>query len=480
MVQVTASSSSNKTRTSRTRRRCFGRPLSSPSCGWMTALGTTLLLYLGVYYSSTSTLLEQQQQQQQQQQYPRGGVGSTHTTNPIPTSSTITNTVGVLINGGTEKNTSDNAAATTTAAAVITDTTTTILSSPPLPARRPPLLLAYGTKDLKGRTADLVEQAIRAGFRQIVTCGHHVKHDEAATGVGIQHATSDGVPRADLFLQSCFVPVENTQEFHFQPPTSLPEAGKDPDLPTRSLSVDEYAKLSIAEQVHASVQMSLQNLQTTYLDALVFHNFRAKVSNREHILQAWTVLEEYVESGIIHHLGLTSIHDPTWFADFYHHPRVRIKPTIVQNRFHANRHYDTGPMQDIFHSNNNNNNKQPHYPNLQVQRFWLLNGSSGYGRKNRAMAETKGVTPEQLLLGFVMSMNETCLVGTTSVQHMQDDLRIAQCYSTLFDTEHERNAYADKLGMHQQPPTQPLPGRRRSDRSNDRYRNSSAACSNSS
>jgi len=446
----------------------------------MAALGTTLLLYfyLGVYYSSTLTLLEQQQQQQ----YPPAGVTSTSIINPIPTSSTITNTVGVVINGGTEKNTSDNAAATTTAAAVITDTTrttttTTILSPPPPSRRPPPLLLAYGTKDLKGRTAALVEQAIHQGFRQIVTCGHHVKHDEAATGVGIRHTS---VPRAELFLQSCFVPVTNTQEFHFQPPPTVrPEAGKDPDRPTRSWSsVDEYAKLSIAEQVHASVQMSLQNLQTSYLDALVFHNFRAKVSNREHILQAWTVLEEYVESGIIHHLGLTSIHDPTWFADFYHHPRVRIKPTIVQNRFHANRQYDTGPMQDIFHPNNHNN-KQLHYPNLQVQRFWVLNGSSGYGRKNRAMADTKGVTPEQLLLGFVMSMDETCLVGTTSVQHMQDDLRIAQCYPTLFDTEHERNEYAHKLGMHQQPPTQPLPGRR-SDSSNDRNRNSSAACSNSS
>ena len=42
------------------------------------------------------------------------------------------------------------------------------------------------------------------------------------------------------------------------------------------------------------------------------------------------------------------------------------------------------------------------------------------------MAEAKNVTPQQLMLGFVMSMGrETCLVGTNSLQHMKDDVEIS-------------------------------------------------------
>jgi len=298
--------------------------------------------------------------------------------------------------------------------------------------------LAYGTKSLKEKTSELVEQALREGFRHVVTGGHHLAHNESGVGHGWK---ASGLDRSEIFLQTCFVPFGSKTDFSKDPldPDTLPE--------------------SIEEQVRLSVKISLQNLQTEYLDALVFHNFRAKRWGDAEIAMAWAVMEKLVEEGTIKHLGLTSIHDAGWFETFV--GSVKIPPKIVQNRFHSNRGYDID-MEEVFAKHN-----------VQVQRFWLLNGSSGFGRNNKDMAEAKGVTPAQLMLGFVMSMgSQTCLVGTTSQQHMADDVEIAKCYPSLFwgdkptsgdgnsdsGSDSERETYAKKLGLRRPTENAPLPG----------------------
>lgn len=272
--------------------------------------------------------------------------------------------------------------------------------------------LAYGTKSGGAQTAQLVKDAITLGFRHIVTGSHHGAHNE--TGVG--HGWKDsGVQRQDLFLQTCFVPW-NAKEFVTQP--------GDP----------EQAPATIQEQVHNSIRISLSNLQTDYIDAVIFHNFRAKLYPFDEMIQAWGVLESYVDKGVIRHLGMTSVHDEAHWQRLFNVSRIH--PTILQNRFHGNRGYDV-ERQKLFRST----------LGLQLQRFWLLNGSSGQGRNNKDMAERKGMTPQQLLLAFVMSLgSNTCLVGTHNLQHMKDDLEVAKCYRYVFDGEEERQEYAQKLG----------------------------------
>ena len=287
--------------------------------------------------------------------------------------------------------------------------------------------LAYGTKDLKDRTGALVAQAIGEGFRHIVTCGHHQKHNESGVGFGW---TTSGLDRHEIFLQTCFVPFGSTEEFQRQP--------SDP------MFREDWGLETIEDQVHLSVSTSLKNLQTTYIDALIFHNFRAKRWDDNEMMRAWRVFEQYVDNGTIKYLGMTSVHDPEWFDQFY--DSVRIPPIIVQNRFHSNRQYDVN-MQEVFGKRK-----------IQVQRFWLLNGSSGMGRNNKEMADAKNVTPAQLMLGFVMSGSETCLVGTTSLQHMKEDIEISKCYPSLFfgggdNYDADRQTYAQKLGMN---PARPL------------------------
>ena len=107
-------------------------------------------------------------------------------------------------------------------------------------------------------------------------------------------------------------------------------------------------------------------------------------------------------------------------------------------------------MQEIFHGTK--------YSKLQIQRFWILNGSSGGGRFHTELATKKGLSAAQLMLSFVMTQQETCLVGTNNLQHMRDDIVISKCYHTIFHSEQERNDYSKKLGMTQQPVGKQLPG----------------------
>lgn len=272
--------------------------------------------------------------------------------------------------------------------------------------------LAYGTKSGGIETAQLIKDAIHKGFRHIVTGGHHQAHNETGVGIGWK---ASGVSRNEIFLETCFVPWSGRD---FQKQVNDPE----------------QTPATIQEQVHLSIQTSLKNLQTTYIDAVVFHNFRAKLHPFEEMIQAWKILEEYVNKGIIHTLGIVSVHDMNYLERLFN--ESTIQPSIVQNRFHSNRGYDI-QNQPTFKT----------HKELQIQRFWLLNGSSGGGRGNKDMAERKGVTPQQLLLGFVMSLgSQTCLVGTHSLEHMKDDVEMANCYPYIFDNEEERQEYAKKLG----------------------------------
>lgn len=276
--------------------------------------------------------------------------------------------------------------------------------------------LMYGTKSGGPQTAQLVKDAIDSGFRHIATGGHHQAHNESGVGAGWKDSL---VSREELFLQTCFVPWDGND---FQKQATDPES----------------TPASIEEQVRLSIQTSLHNLQTNYLDAVLFHNFRAKLYAYDEMMKAWRVLEDYVKKGTIRYLGMTSVHDAAYLERLM--SDAMVKPSIIQNRFHSNRGYDV-EMHETFMKHK-----------LQVQRFWLLNGSSGGGRKNSDMAGQKNLTPAQLLLAFVMSLgSQTCLVGTHSIEHMKQDVTISKCYNSVFSDldgdDKERKEYATKLGM---------------------------------
>jgi predicted aldo/keto reductase-like oxidoreductase len=64
--------------------------------------------------------------------------------------------------------------------------------------------MMYGTAGKKERTADLVYEAIKAGFRGIDTAAMERHYNEKGAGEGIRRAVQDGlVTREDLWASFC-------------------------------------------------------------------------------------------------------------------------------------------------------------------------------------------------------------------------------------------------------------------------------------
>lgn len=105
----------------------------------------------------------------------------------------------------------------------------------------------YGTAWKKERTADLVSLALKKGFRAIDTACQPRHYNEPGVGQGI---ALSGVDRKEIFLQTKYTPIGG------QDPNNVPY---DPKSPLKT-------------QVRTSLQVSLQNLKTDYLDSLVLHS----------------------------------------------------------------------------------------------------------------------------------------------------------------------------------------------------------------
>lgn len=71
----------------------------------------------------------------------------------------------------------------------------------------------YGTAWKKERTAQLVQLALKSGFRAIDTACQPKHYQEAGVGEGILRS---GIPRDQIFLQTKFTPVDG------QDPNKIP------------------------------------------------------------------------------------------------------------------------------------------------------------------------------------------------------------------------------------------------------------------
>lgn len=121
----------------------------------------------------------------------------------------------------------------------------------------------YGTAWKKDKTADLVEAALLAGFRAIDTACQPKHYNEKGVGEGLVRSK---IERSQLFIQTKYTP------FNGQDPNNVPYNPKDP-IPT---------------QIRTSLQVSLANLQTTYLDSLVLHS---PMNTFDKTMEVWKTFE---------------------------------------------------------------------------------------------------------------------------------------------------------------------------------------------
>lgn len=90
-----------------------------------------------------------------------------------------------------------------------------------------------------------------------------------------------------------------------------------------------------ADQIKQSVEGSLVNLQTSYIDSLVLHS---PLETLDRTKKAWQVLESFVKEGKVKKLGISNCYDFNYFEQLYNY--AEIKPSVLQNRFYSDSNFD--------------------------------------------------------------------------------------------------------------------------------------------
>lgn len=242
--------------------------------------------------------------------------------------------------------------------------------------------LLYGTAWKAERTAELVGKALQLGFRAIDTACQPLHYNERGVGQALQHAA---VARHELFVQTKFSPLQSKDTCPFD------------------------TTLAWSEQVAKSMEISLGNLGTGYVDSLLLH---VPLQSLEETLQVWRAMEAQVASGSAKQLGVSNLYSLDMLRALY--SEATVKPKVVQNRFYSNANFDKKIRAFCLQHG------------MEYQSFWTLTANPYILESGnvKQMAFGLGVTPEQVLFRFLTQEGVSPLTGTTQEAHMRQDLDI--------------------------------------------------------
>jgi diketogulonate reductase-like aldo/keto reductase len=247
--------------------------------------------------------------------------------------------------------------------------------------------LIYGTAWKKERTTALVELALRSGFRGVDTACQPKHYHEAGVGEALSAASSNGLTRSEIYVQTKFTPV----------------AGQDPN------DVPYDRKASLSQQVMQSFETSLRNLRTDYLDGVLLHS---PYPNDGDTLEAWRAMERLYDQGVVRQLGVSNFYEPPRLEALCRN--ARIKPAVIQNRFYAKTHYDKDIRAFCKESG------------IVYESFWTLTANPEVlaAPDMIELAKKYGRSPAQLFFRYLTQLDIACLTGTSSKEHMEQDLSI--------------------------------------------------------
>jgi diketogulonate reductase-like aldo/keto reductase len=256
----------------------------------------------------------------------------------------------------------------------------------PLPNLSTPDFM-YGTAWKEDRTPALTELALRSGFRAIDTANQRKHYFEAGVGQGLAGAYRDGVvTRADLFLQT---------KFTYQD-------GQDHRLP-----YDPDASLSL--QVEQSLTSSFEHLGTDYVDSFLLHGPSSGSEWTIDDQKVWEAMVKERDRGRTRLLGVSNVG--------LHHLQKMIAihseiPAFVQNRCYARLGWDRDVRAFC----------REH--NIIYQGFSLLTANKMVvgDAVVAQIASAAGATPAQVVFGFARAIGILPLTGTSSPEHMTEDL----------------------------------------------------------
>ena len=247
--------------------------------------------------------------------------------------------------------------------------------------------IIYGTAWKKDRTADLVEKAIQAGFRGIDTACQPKHYNEPLVGAALQRIKEHGIEREALFLQTKFTPL----------------SGQDP----RQGPYDENSPIEL--QVSQSFEASIKNLQTEYVDSLVLHS---PMAPHTLLMKVWNAMENIQKTGGARQLGISNCYHTEVIRSLY--ADANVKPAVLQNRFYQETGYDANLRHWCTHHG------------VIYQSFWTLTANPHVLASNavRTIAQKHKKTEAQIFFRYLSHSGIVPLTGTTSEQHMKEDLSI--------------------------------------------------------
>ena len=248
--------------------------------------------------------------------------------------------------------------------------------------------LIYGTAWKQERTAELVIKAVQAGFRGIDTACQPKHYHEAGVGDALMTLQKQGIKREELYVQTKFTPVEGQ------------DAG--------TIPYDKEAPP--AEQVAQSFAASQKNLQSDYVDALLLHTPLFPFS---HLLSVWRAMETIQKSGGARQLGISNCYDLALLKRLY--SEAGVKPALVQNRFYDGSGYDTELRRWCGEQG------------IIYQSFWSLTANPHLLGSEAlfTLARKYRKSEAQIFYAFLNAIGIVPLDGTTSQEHMAEDLEIS-------------------------------------------------------
>jgi diketogulonate reductase-like aldo/keto reductase len=247
--------------------------------------------------------------------------------------------------------------------------------------------LLYGTAWKERRTANLVTQALRMGFRGLDTANQRRHYREAEVGRALLAEWQTGtLHRGDVFVQTKFT-------FRWGQDRRLPY---DPAAP-------------VARQVQQSFDSSLSHLGGDVVDSYLLHAPSVTQGLGRADIEAWRVMESLHDAGKVQFLGVSNF-APDQLLTLLRSARVR--PTFVQNRPYASQGWDASVRAICTREGVTYQGFSILTANQHVLRSALVNDIASRHRRSAA----------QVILRFAVQLGMIALTGTTSPQHMADDL----------------------------------------------------------
>ena len=255
----------------------------------------------------------------------------------------------------------------------------------------------YGTAWKKEATTEVVQLAVTAGFTAIDTANQLIHYQEALVGEALLALAQQGVARDSLFLQTKFTPTN----------------GQDHRTPYD-------ASASLATQVTQSFDSSLTHLHTDYLDSYVLHGPYQRQGLGAADWEVWGAIEGLYQSGKTKMIGISNV-TAEQLSQLC--AQAAVKPMVVQNRCYAALGWDK-TVREICREHG-----------IVYQGFSLLTANREIfaDPSIRAIAQRLGTGLAQVVFRFAMQIGMLPLTGTTSLQHMRDDLHAEQLTLTAED-----------------------------------------------